>query len=219
LIETAKAERDVWSALHRATLVLPDGAPVAWLARALGATSVPRIAGSDVFEELSSRSTKGRHRHFFVGATPETLSLLTARLEQRYPGVEVVGSYAPPFAPRLDRYVGEVAAKLEVSGANIVWVGLGAPKQEIFMEGLSAAYPAALLLGVGAVFDFASGQKSRAPQWMQKHGLEWIHRLGTEPRRLLRRYLVTNSKFIWHTLLLLGSRRLSARGRESERDA
>lgn len=211
LVETARAEPAVRAALNHAAVVLPDGAPVAWLARTVWSTPVPRIAGSDVFERLCSRSMAPSYRHFLVGASRETLSLLKAQVEQRYAGIDVVGCYAPPFAPRLEHYAEEVATEIRLAGANIVWVGLGAPKQELFMRRLSIICPDVLLLGVGAVFDFASGKKSRSPEWMQEYGLEWVHRLATEPRRLWRRYLITNSLFICHAIVLLVSRRVLRR--------
>ena len=137
--------------------------------------------------------------------------MLEASVEQRYSGIRVVGTCAPPFAPRLEHYAEKVAAEIRRAQPEIVWVGLGAPKQELFMQRLSMLCPNTLLLGIGAVFDFASGKKSRAPEWMQTSGLEWTHRLATEPRRLSRRYLTTNSLFIRHAIPLLLSRRVLRR--------
>ena len=186
---TACRDERLAEALAGAGMVLPDGAPVAWAAR------TRRIAGSDVFEELCRRSPGRGYRHFLLGSTDETLALLHAQVESSYPGIEICGAYSPPFGPVLEGLVPEAAEIVNAARADIVWVGLGAPKQELFMRALRPLAEAPLLLGVGAVFDFASGTKRRAPAWMQRAGLEWLHRLCSEPRRLARRYLVTNTAF------------------------
>ena len=188
---TSSARRDprLAAALASAGYVFPDGAPVAW------AAGTQRIAGSDVFDELCRRSPARGYRHFFLGSTDETLARLAASAQQRYHGISVCGSFAPPFGPGLYDELDAIAAIVDEARPDIVWVGLGAPKQELFMQALRPLVAAPLLLGVGAVFDFASGAKRRAPGWMQRAGLEWLHRLASEPRRLARRYLVTNTWF------------------------
>jgi N-acetylglucosaminyldiphosphoundecaprenol N-acetyl-beta-D-mannosaminyltransferase len=197
LVEVARKDPLVRGALSDAVLVCPDGAPVAWLAHARAGTA-ERIAGSDVFDELCSRSSDGRYAHFFVGGTDETLRRLTDNVRETYDGIRVCGMYAPPFAVDLTSQAPEIARRVNEASADVVWVGLGAPKQEILMRELVQHFEHGVALGVGAVFDFASGTKGRAPAWMQKLGLEWAHRLSSEPRRLWRRYLVTNSRFLAH---------------------
>ncbi len=189
LTSTARRDERLAEALAGAGMVLADGKPVAWAAR------TERIAGSDVFEELCRRSPARGYRHFFLGSTDETLALLRARVEASYPGIEISGTHSPPFGPALDEFAPELAEVVNAARPDVVWVGLGAPKQELFMRALRPLAGAPLLLGVGAVFDFASGTKLRAPTWMQRAGLEWLHRLCCEPRRLARRYLVTNTAF------------------------
>jgi len=205
LIETARENDAVCAALHDAELVLADGAPIAWLARAVSTGAAARVAGSDLFHELCSRSRDGRYSHFFLGGRPDTAARLRIQVEEQYPGIRIAGVFSPPFESSLDQYVEEIAERVRASAADIVWVGLGAPKQELLMQQLRAQLPHSLALGVGAVFDFVSGDKERAPRWMQRWGLEWAHRLMTEPRRLWRRYLVTNSRFVWHALAVIVS--------------
>jgi N-acetylglucosaminyldiphosphoundecaprenol N-acetyl-beta-D-mannosaminyltransferase len=189
LAATARRDERLADALDAAGFALADGAPVAWTAR------TPRVAGSDVFEELCDRSPALGYRHFFLGATDETLALLRTRVAARYPGIEICGSYSPPFGPELFECVDEICERVNDARPDLVWVGLGAPKQELWMRRARPLLEAPLVLGVGAVFDFAAGNKRRAPQFMQRFGLEWMHRLVSEPRRLWRRYLVTNTAF------------------------
>jgi N-acetylglucosaminyldiphosphoundecaprenol N-acetyl-beta-D-mannosaminyltransferase len=192
VVETARRSPELMVALRRSGLNLPDGAPVAWLASRLGPEPVARVTGSDLLDGLCSA---GPRRHFFLGSTPETLEGLQLMVEATYPRAEICGALAPPFRP-LDE--NEWAAAIEVvnrARPDIVWVGLGAPRQEIWMHAHRDRLTAPVLIGVGAVFDFASGRKARAPRWMQRRGLEWLHRLATEPRRLWRRYLFTNTAF------------------------
>lgn len=189
LAATARGDAHLADALDAAGFAFADGAPVAWTAR------TPRVSGSDVFEELCERSPARGYRHFFLGATDETLALLAASVEKRYPGVEVCGTFSPPFGPELFERVEEICERLNKAQPDLVWVGLGAPKQELWMQRARPLLDAPLVLGVGAVFDFVAGNKRRAPRVMQRLGLEWMHRLVSEPRRLWRRYLVTNTAF------------------------
>jgi N-acetylglucosaminyldiphosphoundecaprenol N-acetyl-beta-D-mannosaminyltransferase len=153
---------------------------------------VKRVTGSDLFEALCSRR---RRRHFFLGSTQETLDCLTRAVANLYPQAEICGAYSPPFGPFGERECAEMVGRANSAMADIVWVGLGAPKQELWLHANRSALTAPAVIGVGAVFDFASGTKPRAPVWMQSTGLEWAHRLLTEPRRLWRRYLFTNTSF------------------------
>jgi N-acetylglucosaminyldiphosphoundecaprenol N-acetyl-beta-D-mannosaminyltransferase len=194
LLETANDRDDVMRALRGADLVLPDGAPVAWLARRRSKLPVPRIAGSDVFDALSQRAATRRYRVMLVGGTEHTLRQLQRTLAFDY-GVDVVDAVSPPFRPLADFDLHSLATRINNCDPDLVWVGLGAPKQELVMASIRPLVEARLLLGVGAVFDFATGTKRRAPQWMQRSGLEWFHRLLNEPKRLGRRYATTNVSF------------------------
>ncbi|MFN2629780.1 MAG: WecB/TagA/CpsF family glycosyltransferase [Gaiellaceae bacterium] len=193
LIETARRDFRVARAVGEAELVLPDGAPVAWVMRRLGATHVRRISGSDVFAELCARSSERGYRHFFLGSTEETLRHL--RLELAHRGLRV-GTYAPPHAPLEAMDLEEAARRINEKGPDILWVGLGAPKQELWIRAARPLLSVPVICGVGAVLDFAAGTKPRAPRALQRAGLEWAFRLAVEPRRLGRRYLTTNTSFI-----------------------
>jgi N-acetylglucosaminyldiphosphoundecaprenol N-acetyl-beta-D-mannosaminyltransferase len=195
VIETARRSPEVAESLRRAGLVLADGAPVAWFARRVLGRHAARVTGSDIFEELCRRSA-GTYRHYFFGSTPETLAGLEAAVRERFPGVVVCGSHAPPFRPLSYGEQEAVVRTINEARPDIVWIGLGAPKQELWMAWARELLDAPVLAGIGAVFDFASGRKARAPRLVQRLGLEWLHRLASEPRRLARRYLVTNSSFV-----------------------
>ncbi len=195
LTSTARVDPSTARALGGAGMVLADGAPVAWAIKLLTGEAGHRVAGADVFHELCRRSPGAGHRHFFLGSTPEVLRGMIDTVEKRYPGIEVCGAYSPPFGPALFDELPTVTRRIDETGADVVWVGLGAPRQEQWMEAARPLLKAPLLLGVGAVFEFAAGTKRRAPEWMQRVGLEWAYRLMQEPRRLFKRYLVTNTQF------------------------
>ena len=141
-------------------------------------------------------------RHFFFGSTEPVLARLTSALEVRYPGVEISGAIAPNFGP-----VAELTPPDGAGPTHVVWCGLGAPKQELWMQRWAETLAPALVVGVGAAFDFLAGTKKRAPSWMQRSGLEWLHRLGSEPQRLGGRYVATNTRFVTRTAAELARRR------------
>jgi N-acetylglucosaminyldiphosphoundecaprenol N-acetyl-beta-D-mannosaminyltransferase len=192
---TTERDNRVRKALASAWRVFPDGSPIAWLRRRGGAADARRIPGPDLFAATLDRGRAAGLRHYLFGSTPYVLAALEKRIRERFPGVEIVGTQAPP------RGTERSAACLEAVRAtepHIVWVALGAPKQELWMADHADVLEPALLVGVGAAFDFHAGMKARAPRWMQSAGLEWLHRLATEPRRLGWRYLSTNTLFaIW----------------------
>lgn len=181
--------------LNRGNLNLADGFPVAWTLRLLG-HEADRISGTDSFRLLCDRGRARGTRHFFYGGTSELLRDLQARLEGDYEGIAVAGAIAPPFRPMSDDELRRDAERIRASRADLVWVGLGAPKQDVVGERLRQLGAAPVVLCVGAAFDFVAGTKKRAPLWMQQHGLEWLFRLGAEPRRLWRRYLIGNPQFV-----------------------
>ena len=154
-------------ALRAAHIATPDGMPIAWTLRGLGISNQERVYGQRVFEEAVERGLDRRVRHYFYGSTPETLEKMEARLRVDYPEIEIAGTQAPPFRPlTADERQAELAA-IRRSGAHIVWVGLGMPKQELWMAELHPDLPGVVLVGVGAVFDFVAGNVPRAPRWMQ----------------------------------------------------
>jgi len=195
--------------IHNAAgLVTPDGMPLVWLCRLKGQKSTERVYGPDLMLALCERSQARGYRHFFYGAAPQVLEALITRLQRRFPGLEVAGTYAPPYRPLDSAEDLAIVRRIQESRPDILWVGLSTPKQERWMAEHVERLGVPVLLGVGAAFDFHSGFKRQAPRWMQRNGLEWLFRLLQEPRRLYRRYLVNIPLFGAYLLLdALGLRR------------
>lgn len=188
--------------LHRgAAMVTPDGMPLVWVGRRVGHV-VERTSGADLISRMYEISHASGPRHFLYGGKEGVASKLKAAFRLRFPEAVTVAAETPPFHELTDEEVQALAERISGSGAEIVWIGLSTPKQEFLMRRLARLCPATLV-GVGAAFDFHSGTIKRAPLWMQRSGLEWLHRLISEPRRLWRRYLVMGPRFIW---LLLAKR-------------
>jgi N-acetylglucosaminyldiphosphoundecaprenol N-acetyl-beta-D-mannosaminyltransferase len=181
-------------------LTTPDGMPLVWCAKRAGAEGVTRVYGPDLMLALSGPLAAQGASVFLYGTTTRTLELLSARLMADFPGLRIVGSYAPPFRPLTSAEDADIVQLINKSGADVVWVGLGAVKQEYWMAEHRESLDAGVLIGVGAAFDFHAGTVKQAPLWMQRHGLEWGYRLCREPRRLWRRYLRTNPAFVWGIL-------------------
>jgi N-acetylglucosaminyldiphosphoundecaprenol N-acetyl-beta-D-mannosaminyltransferase len=209
LLMTAKREDTVKEALNDAWHVFPDGAPLAWMQRRDGNLDAARIGGPDFMLEVLDLGREGGMRHLLFGSTGEVIMPLRERLERRFPGVLIVDAYAPP---RGVENSDECFERLRAADADVIWCALGAPKQELWMRRASPRLGSALLFGVGAAFDFHSGTKARAPAWVRRAGFEWLHRLLSEPRRLLGRYVVTNSQFAFHVTRALFTERRSRRG-------
>jgi N-acetylglucosaminyldiphosphoundecaprenol N-acetyl-beta-D-mannosaminyltransferase len=188
---------------NRAGLVTPDGMPLVWLSRLAGNRQVQRVYGPDLMLAVCESGVAKGYRHFFYGSRPSTLELLTTRLSERFPGLEIVGALSPPFRELTPEEEEEIGSTLRSAEADIVWVGLSTPKQERWMSAHVGRVGSAVLIGVGAAFDFHSGVKLQAPRWMQRSGFEWLFRMATEPRRLAGRYLVNNPRFV---LLVLAQR-------------
>jgi N-acetylglucosaminyldiphosphoundecaprenol N-acetyl-beta-D-mannosaminyltransferase len=187
--------------LRGASMIMPDGMPLTWAVRARGESRITRVAGPD-FLEAVIRAAEGRQwKHFLLGGTDAVVQTLQRRLEAMRPGVSIVGVLSPPFrALTPDEETAIVDAILQ-SGADIVWVGLGCPKQERWMAEHKHLLPGIVQIGVGAAFDFHAGSVRRAPVLMRDLGLEWLHRLMQDPKRLWRRYLIHAPTFILANLL------------------
>lgn len=183
---------------NRAGLVVPDGMPLVWVSHRRGAPHVGRVYGPDLMLELCKRSVVTGAKHFLYGGADGVADLLAERLKERFPGIQIAGTYCPPFRPLSDKEVTDVARRINGSKADLVWVGLSTPKQERWMDRFRPILSAPALLGVGAAFDFHAGLKPQAPAWMQDRGLEWLFRAWSEPRRLGPRYLKNNPRFLWH---------------------
>jgi N-acetylglucosaminyldiphosphoundecaprenol N-acetyl-beta-D-mannosaminyltransferase len=196
-IMECRRSAEVRRIFNAAGMVTPDGMPVVWVARAGGHPEVSRVYGPDLMLAELERSSRTGHRHFFYGGGPGVARRLSARMQERFPGLGVAGVYEPPFAP-LDELCGEDTASLiNEARPDVVWIGMSSPKQDRWMARMRPILEAPVLIAVGAAFDFHSGTVKQAPVWMQRSGLEWAHRLATDPRRLWRRYLVDNPWFLW----------------------
>jgi N-acetylglucosaminyldiphosphoundecaprenol N-acetyl-beta-D-mannosaminyltransferase len=193
VMATARRIASLREALEIAWAVFPDGAPIAWLQRRIGAVAARRVAGPDLMLAVFDRGRQVGIRHFLFGSTPAVVADLESHLSERYPGVEIAGTYSPANG---QEDTGEALAGVRAAEAHIVWVALGAPKQEVWARTHAPSLAPSLVLPVGAAFDFNAHTKPRAPLWMQRSGLEWLHRLATEPSRLGWRYLSTNTRFL-----------------------
>ncbi len=181
---------------NRSGLTVPDGMPLVWSCRRAGVDTVTRVYGPDLMLELCASGVDRGWRHFLYGATDEVLEELSTALQRRFPGIQIVGRYAPPFRPLTEQEAAEVTELLERSGADLVWVGLSTPKQERWMAEFRPRLSAPALLGVGAAFDFHAGRVRQAPPVLQRIGMEWAFRVAMEPRRLWRRYARNNPRFV-----------------------
>jgi len=198
-----ESQRDIeLCRIHNAAgLVTPDGMPLVWLSRLMGYSNVDRVYGPDLMLALCEHSIKRGYHHFFYGGRPGVAEKLVLRLRSRFPSLQVCGLYAPPFRPLTPAEDRAVIAQINEAKPDIVWVGIGTPKQQYWMAEHRTRVSAPALIGVGAAFDFHAGLKRQAPRWMQNSGLEWLFRLTQEPRRLWRRYLIDNPWFLWLILL------------------
>jgi N-acetylglucosaminyldiphosphoundecaprenol N-acetyl-beta-D-mannosaminyltransferase len=194
--------------LNAAFLDTTDGMPLVWLGRHYVGPAVDRVYGPDLMLALFAATRRGEATHFFYGGAPGVAEELKAKLEARFPGARVVGTFTPPFRPLDAAEEAELAALVAEKKPDLTWIGLSTPKQERFMAEHLGKLDTTVMLGVGAAFDFHSGRVRQAPRWIQRSGCEWLYRLGRDPRRLARRYLVNNPRFLWRIAgQLLGKRR------------
>ena len=192
----ARKDRALHASLEAADCVTPDGMPLVWTARLLGYKNVSRVCGPDLLPEAVKHGIDFGWRHYFYGGSPEVVEKLVRELERKFPGVIIAGSYSPPFRAQTPEEVESDCARIRASKADLVWVGLGCPKQEWWMASNARQCGGAVLVGIGAAFNFHAGTVARAPVWMRERGLEWAFRISQEPKRLLRRYLATAPQFI-----------------------
>lgn len=199
-LSLARHDAELTALLNRADLNLPDGMPLVWIARRLGlAHMVDRCYGPDLMLATLDAGRAHGLRHYFYGSSPEVVEALATNLRNRFPGLEIVGVESPPFRALSDEESADLVARVRASEADVVWVGLGTPKQDVFVDAYRDRLGAALI-AVGAAFDFHAGAKKQAPRWVQRIGMEWAFRLLAEPGRLWKRYLVGNTRFVWGVL-------------------
>jgi N-acetylglucosaminyldiphosphoundecaprenol N-acetyl-beta-D-mannosaminyltransferase len=200
-----EAQRDAGfrAILNRSFLCTPDGMPTVWVGRAQGHRRMRRVYGPDFMLEMCRMSPSRGYRHFLYGGNPGVAEKLKRRLESRVPGISIVGTFTPPFRELTSAEDREFIAMMAEVGPDVIWVGLSTPKQERFMAGMIDRLDTCLMVGVGAAFDIHAGLLPDAPMWMKSAGLQWLHRLLNEPRRLWRRYLRNNPEFLWNISLQL----------------
>ncbi|HYM45349.1 MAG TPA: WecB/TagA/CpsF family glycosyltransferase [Solirubrobacteraceae bacterium] len=197
LVMNAKEDETTMEAVMAATLAVPDGQPLVWALKALGHHEATRIYGPDLMAKHCARAAEsGVPIYLYGGRGDAERELLADRLRGRYPGLRIAGGASPPFRPLTPEEDGALLADIDRSGAQVVWVGTGQPRQEQWMHRMRPRLKAPLLVGVGAAFDFHAGLVKQAPPWMGRSGLEWSYRLMREPRRLWRRYARYNPRFV-----------------------
>ena len=210
-VVTASDDPELLAKVNRFDIITPDGQPVRWALNALHRTALrDRVYGPELMLRTCRRAAQENVPIFLYGSSPEVLDPLCANLTSWYPGLKIAGSYAPSFRPLTADEEADIIGRIHSSGAGIVFVGLGFPKQDHFAGAMQGRLHA-VLVNVGAAFDFHSGKKRTAPRWMQDCGLEWLYRLCHEPRRLWRRYLATNSRFVAKFAIALFRQRIFQR--------
>jgi exopolysaccharide biosynthesis WecB/TagA/CpsF family protein len=189
------------STLNSSFMTLPDGKPLFWYAYLKGLRDVGHVPGPDFLPAFIKETHQTGLRHYFYGSTQKVLDALTRNLLAQYPEINIAGTYSPPFRKLSQDETSEIINNINHAKPDIIWIGLGAPKQEKWMEDNWSKLKPALLMGVGAAFDFNAGTIKRSPPIYTKLGIEWLHRLSQEPWRLFKRYLVTNSLFVWFLVI------------------
>jgi N-acetylglucosaminyldiphosphoundecaprenol N-acetyl-beta-D-mannosaminyltransferase len=205
-------DEEMADALRGSTLTVPDGMPLVWAAKLLGENLDDRVYGPELMLRYCERSRDRGHRIFLYGGRDQgSLAQLALNLRVKYPGIQICGGYSPPFRPLTDEEEQAVADQINDAQPDVVWVGIGVPKQEKWMARMRDRVDAPVMAAVGAAFDFHAGRVSMAPHWMQERGLEWTYRIAQEPRRLLPRYLIHNPRFVLRIAAQLVRERLLAR--------
>lgn len=182
--------------LNATDLVVPDGTPLVWLGRRRGYDLSRRVYGPDLMLTFCEATQAEGYRHFFYGGEPSVPAEVAASLKHRFSAIQVAGTYSPPFRRLSREEDDEIVAMISRAAPDVLWVGLGAPKQEWWMHEHRSKLNVPVVVGVGAAFDMISGSRRQAPKWMRENGLEWLFRLFQEPRRLWRRYLIYGTEFV-----------------------
>lgn len=198
-VVTAYDDSSYMDVQNGSIMVLPDGKPLSIIQKRKGFLDAEKVSGPDIMA-LFMGEKYNQYRHFFYGGTPEALEALRKHLTESNSKIQIAGMYSPPFRPLTEAEDADVIKQINDSKPDFIWVGLGAPKQEFWMANHKDKV-SGIMLGVGAAFDFHAGTIKRAPKWMQRCGLEWFFRLTQDPKRLFKRYLITNTKFIFYNLV------------------
>lgn len=199
-VSEAQKDPSFRAILNHSFLTTPDGMPTVWMGRWQGFQDMGRVYGPDLMLRVCELTQSRPFTHFLYGGAPGVTDELKERLEKRFPGIKIVGTYTPPFRPLTAGEEKDLKQQVAASKPDIFWVGLSTPKQEKFMSEHWNKLDATLFFGVGAAFDFHAGRIPQAPRWMQRSGLEWLFRLGSDPGRLWKRYLKNNPLFIARAL-------------------
>jgi N-acetylglucosaminyldiphosphoundecaprenol N-acetyl-beta-D-mannosaminyltransferase len=209
-VVTSRHDNTFGCVVNDADMATPDGAPVAWMLRCLGRSEQQRINGPDLMWRYCEQANSRSEPIFFYGSSDDTLAKLKVKLLTTFPALQIAGAISPPFRSLTPDEDTVIVEQINASGAGVVFVSLGCPKQEFWMAAHRGQINA-VMIGVGAAFDYHAGTVKRAPKWMQDSGLEWFHRLVSEPKRLWKRYLVTNTLFVlgaaWQLLRERGKKR------------
>jgi N-acetylglucosaminyldiphosphoundecaprenol N-acetyl-beta-D-mannosaminyltransferase len=193
----AQNDPEMRAALINSTLTVPDGMPLVWAANMLGEKLDNRVYGPELMSRYSDRCAESGHRVWLYGGRDQgSLVQLALSIRRRHPGVKIVGGYSPPFRDLTEEEETALAAQINAHKPDVLWVGIGVPKQEKWMARMRERLDVPVMCAVGAAFDFHAGRISQAPNWMQERGLEWTYRIAQEPRRLLPRYLYYNPRFL-----------------------
>jgi N-acetylglucosaminyldiphosphoundecaprenol N-acetyl-beta-D-mannosaminyltransferase len=193
----AQTDPELLHILNHAAINLPDGMPMTWIGRLQGFRHMDRVFGPDFMMAMCRISAERGYRHFFYGGKPGIAERLSETLQRKFPGLQVVGTYTPPFRDLNPEEERELAARMLQSRPHILWIGLSTPRQERFMAQYAEQLKVPLSVGVGAAFDFHTGQIRDCSNWIKRAGLQWLHRLLQDPKRLWKRYLRNNPAFLW----------------------
>jgi N-acetylglucosaminyldiphosphoundecaprenol N-acetyl-beta-D-mannosaminyltransferase len=197
VVMVGQEDPEVRDALLGSSLTLPDGMPVVWAANWLGENLPDRVYGPELMRRYNDRCAERGHRVWLYGGRDQgSLVQLALSMRRKHPGIRVVGGYSPPFRALREEEEDAIVAQINEAQPDVLWVGIGVPKQEKWMARLRDRLDVPVMCGVGAAFDFHAGRVSQAPDWMQERGLEWTYRIAQEPRRLLPRYLYYNPRFL-----------------------
>jgi len=211
----AQADSELRRILNHALINAPDGMPMSWIGHLQGFREMDRVFGPDFMTDMCRLSVERGYRNFLYGGKPGVAELLSETLQRRFPGLQVVGTYTPPFRNLTPEEEEEILAQVRESRPHIMWVGLSTPKQERFMAQYVDRLQVPLLVGVGAAFDYHTGRIRDCSEWIKRAGLQWLHRLVQDPRHLWRRYLRNNPAFLWHIAWQLSGLRRHPRSWET----